>query len=470
MLTRDDFHKYQEMSVQHSLMCPQSMLFIDMGLGKTIVALTVMNILLNRMNVYGVLIIAPLRVCQTVWRQEAKKWEHTKHLRFSMVTGTKDERIRGLMTPADVYIINFDNLRWLQEEVEFRFLRKGKRPPFNMLVADEISKLKNTRTRQGAERGKAMLKLLPYLPYRMGLTGTPASNGMGDLFGQFLVVDGGQRLGTSFSAFQSTYFYLKEYHGTRWYPFPGAQEQIAGHVGDITINLKAEDYLDMPDKIINDIMIDLPAKQRAGYDKIETEMLVELDSGHGVEIFNRASLMNRCLQYANGGMYLMPGAPDWESVHDAKLEALDDIIEESAGQPVLIIYQYQHDAHKILKKYPDAVWLSSKTSEADFLQALDDWNNGLLTKVIGHGQSLGHGIDQLKDAGHIIAWYGVPWSLDVYDQTNARLWRQGQKHPVIIHRLLMRDTADEIVQMRLESKADDETAAREAIEKYRRRR
>ena len=467
LLTTEDFHEYQTRTVNHMLQHPQSMLWLDMGLGKTIVALTAANILLDQMNVYGVLIVAPLRVCQTVWRQEAKKWAHTKHLKFSMITGTKDDRIRGLMTKADVYIINFDNLRWLQEEIEFRFLSKGKRPPFNMLVADEISKLKNTRTRQGAERGKAMLKLLPYLPYRTGLTGTPASNGMLDLFGQYLVIDGGHRLGTSHSAFRSTYFYLKEYHSTQWYPFERAKEQIAEKVGDITINLAAEDYLDMPEKIINDIMLDLPSKNRAAYDKIEHEMLVELDSGVGVEIFNRASLMNRCLQYANGAMYLVPGAPDWETIHDEKLDALDDIIEEAAGQPVLIAYQYQHDAHKILKRHPDAVWLSSKTSEADFIQALEDWDSGKLTKIIGHPASMGHGIDKLQKAGHIIVWYGLNWSLDLYDQTNARLWRQGQDHPVMVHRLITRDTADEIVQLRLESKADDETAAREAIEAYR---
>jgi len=384
MLNKSDLHDYQINTIEHILAHPQSMLWLDMGLGKTISILTAVDILLDQMKVYGVLVVAPLRVCQTVWRQEAKKWEHTKHLTFSSITGTKDERIRGLMTPADIYLINYDNLAWLQEEIEFRFLRKGKRPPFNMLVPDEISKLKNTRTRQGVARGKAMLKLLPYLPYRSGLTGTPASNGMLDLFGQFLVIDGGKRLGTSHSAFRSEYFYLTEYRGTKWFPFERAKEQIANRVGDITINMDVEDYIDMPEKIFNDIYVDLPPKQQVSYDKIEKEMMVELDSGATVDIFNAASKMNRCLQFANGAMYLAPGAPDWENVHDAKLDALEDIVEESAGQPILVAYGFQHDAHKILKKYPDAVWLSSKTSEADFIQALEDWNTGKLTMIIGH--------------------------------------------------------------------------------------
>jgi SNF2 family DNA or RNA helicase len=467
LLTTEDFHPYQIRTIEHMMGNPQSMLFLDPGLGKSIITLTSIAMLLDQMKVYGVIVVAPLRVAQTVWRQEALKWAHTKHLTFSSITGSKDDRIRGLMTPADVYLINFDNLRWLQEEIEFRFLRKGKRPPFNMLVADEISKLKNTRTRQGAERGKAMLKLLPYLPYRTGLTGTPASNGMLDLFGQFLVIDSGQRLGTSFSGFRSTYFYQADYQGYRWLPFEKAKDQIGAKVGDITVNLSAEDYLDLPDKIVNDVYIDLPPKQRAIYDRIEHDMLVELDSGHEVEIFNGASLMNRCLQYANGGMYTMPGAPDWENVHDAKLDALDDIIEESAGKPVLIIYQYQHDAKKILKKYPDAVWLSSKISESDFVQAIEDWNSGKLTKIIGHPASMGFGVDGLQDSCHTMVWYGLPWGLDFYMQTIARLLRQGQEHPVMVHRLMMRDTVEEAVKIALENKFNDEHGAREAIAKYR---
>lgn len=467
MLTKADFHKYQDKSYNHVMANPKSMLFLDMGLGKTVVALSAIAKLLDQYKVYGVIIVAPLRVCQTVWRQEALKWEHTKHLKFSPILGSVDDRVRGLMTPADIYLVNFDNLVWLQQEIEFRFLRKKKRPPFNMLVIDELSKVKNTRVRQGAQRGRALLQLRPYTPYRVGLTGTPASNGMLDLFGQVLCIDDGKRLGTSHDAFKKMYFYPEDYMRRKWRPFERAKEQISEKIGDITLDMKAEDYLDMPDKIFNDIYVDLPPKQRISYDRIEKEMMVELDSGITVEINNEASKINRCLQFANGAIYTAPGSPDWEQIHDAKLEALEDIVEESAGHPILVAYQFQHDAKKIMKKFKGAVWLSSKTKEADFIKALDDWDKGDITMIIGHPASMGHGIDRLQGKGHIVVWYGLNWSLDLYTQTIARLWRQGQKFAVMVHRILTRDTADEIVKISLNVKSSDEISIREAITKYR---
>ena len=438
-----------------------------MGIGKSIITLTSIVTLLDQFRVYGVLIVAPLRVCQSVWRQEAAKWEHTRHLKFSMITGDETDRVRGLMTPADIYLVNYDNLQWLQQQVEFRFLMKGRRPPFNMLVADEVSKLKNTRVRQGTERGKALLKLLPYLPFRTGLTGTPASNGMLDLFGQFLVIDGGKRLGQSHTRFRSTYFYQTDRNGYRWAPFEQSNNQISEQIGDITLNMDAEDYLDMPDKIVNDIKLDLPPAVRAAYEKIETEMMVVLESGEKIDILNEASKVNRTLQYANGAIYLQPGAPEWEGIHTAKLDALDDIVEEAAGQPVLVMFQFRHDAQRIMKQHPDAVWLSSKTPEKAFNQAIEDWNNGKLGMIIAHPASAGHGIDRLQHSGHILVWYGLNWSLDLYDQANARLWRQGQEHPVMIHRLMVKDTTDDAVAYALAHKATDEVSVREAINQYR---
>jgi SNF2 family DNA or RNA helicase len=466
MLSKDNLHPYQIKSVEHVVTNQHSMLFLDMGLGKTVATLTAIVEMFDRLQIYGVLIVGPLRVIQSVWKQEAAKWEHTRHLKFSFITGSPDERTRGLMTKADIYLINYDNLVWLQEQVEFRFERKGRKPPFNMLVADEVSKLKATRTRQGTKRGEAVIKLLKHLPYRVGLTGTPGSNGMQDLFGQFLVIDGGRRLGTSFSRFRSTYFYQTDFHGYKWSPFTEAKRQISDKIGDITLNLSAEDYLQMPDKITNDIWLDMPPKRRKEYDLIEHQMFVELDSGAQVDILNEASKINRCLQFANGAMYSVPGSPDWENLHDAKLDALEDIVEESAGKPVLVAYQFQHDAHKIKRRFPDAVWVSSKTSEKEFNQALDDWNNDKLSMIIGHPASMGHGIDRLQHNGHTLVWYGVCWSLDLYDQTNARLWRQGQNQPVIIHRLLIQDTVDEAVKLAIESKTTDEISMRKAIEDY----
>ena len=468
MLTRNDFYNYQHRCVDHMLEHPKSMLFVDPGLGKSVVGLTVIDILLSRLLVYGVLVTAPKRVCQSVWRQEALKWAHTRHLSFSMIMGTKEERIRALMTPADVYLINYDNLVWLQAEIEFRFLLKGKRPPFNMLVADEVSKLKGTRIQQGAERGRALLKMTPYLPYRTGLTGTPAGNGLQDLFGQYLVIDSGERLGTAFSTFQSTYFYLTSAYSSKWYPFERSKEQISELVHDITINLNAEDYLDILDPIINDVPITMPPKLQARYDSIEHEMMIELDSGIVVDIDNEGSKINRCLQFSNGALYKSPGNPDWETIHDVKLDALDDVIEEIAGKPVLIAYQFKHDAHKIMKRHPDAVWLSSKTSEEDFLQALTDWKEGKLTKIIAHGQSMGHGIDGLQGVDRHLVWYGIPWSKEVYDQTIARLWgARSKQNLVVIHRLIFNNTVDEVVRLSLEYKEGTENDLRTAIDEYR---
>ena len=467
MLSRQQLHPYQEKSVSHVVDNRNSMLFLDMGLGKTVATLTAVIDLFDTLDVHGVLIVGPLRVIQSVWKQEAQKWEHTRHLTFSTITGTPDQRTNALMAKADIYLINYDNLVWLEEQIQHRYLRRNKPLPFNMLVADEVSKFKATRMRQGTKRGNAVLKLLPLLPYRVGLTGTPSSNGLEDLFGQFLVIDGGVRLGTSFGRFRSTYFYQTDWNGYKWKPFEKAQGQISEKIGDITLNLNAEDYLDMPDKITNDIMLSLPPKLQQKYDDIEKDMMVELESGHKVDILNEASKMNRCLQFANGGMYVEPGSPEWESIHDVKLDALDDIIEEASGNPVLVVYQYQHDAKKIKRRYPDAVWIKSTMSEKDFNQALADWDEGNLRMIIGHPASMGHGIDRLQRRGRTLVWYGLTWSLDLYDQTNARLWRQGQKHPVIIHRLLMQATTDEAVKLAIESKATDELTMRQAIEQYR---
>ena len=467
MLTPDQLHPYQARSVDHVMTNKQSLLFLDPGLGKTAITLTaIAQLMHDSFEVHGVLVVAPLRVCQAVWKQEAAKWEQSQHLTFSSITGSKDERIRGLMKRANIYLINYDNLQWLQTEVEYRYLSKGKYPPWNMIVFDEVSKLKNTRTRQGTSRGKAALQLRQYTPYAVGLTGTPASNGLGDLFGQALVIDWGERLGTSYSAFQSTYFYQADYKGYRYVPFEKSGDQIAEKLGDITLNLKAEDYLDMPDLITNDITLHLPTEYRDVYDRIETEMRVELSSGEEVEIFNQASLSNRCLQYAGGGIYKQPGLPDWEHIHDIKLDALEDIVEESAGKPILVLYAFQHEAKRIQKRFKNSLWISSKTSEDDFNQAIMDWNTGRLTMIVGHPASMGHGIDRLQQSCRTIVWFGLPWSLELYDQSIARIHRQGQQHPVINHRLMMHDTVDDAVALALANKATDELNVRNAIEQY----
>ena len=444
------------------------MLHLDPGLGKTVASLSAIEQLLyDYYAVGGVLVMAPLRVIQAVWKQEAAKWSHTRNLTFSYITGDVNSRIRGMCAKADVYLVNYENLTWLQAEVEHRFLSRGKYPPWDMAIFDEVSKMKGTRIRQGVKRGIAALKLMMYCTRRVGLTGSPASNGMLDLFGQYLVVDAGEALGTSFSAYRSTYFYLSEAYSTKWKPFEQSKEQITEKIAPITLAMKARDYLDMPEEIENDIMIEFPPQLRAQYDRIEKEMLIELASGNDVEIFNRASLTNRCLQFCGGGVYLNPGAPDWEEIHKIKLEAFNDLIDELNGQPALIFYQYQHEAKRILKAHPDAKWLSSKTPAGEFNQAIMDWNAGKLQKIVCHPASMGHGVDRLQHGCHNVIWYGIPWSYDYYFQSNSRIARQGQDSPtVMIHRLLIPDTVDEIVRLSLEYKQETEEEVRDLLMAY----
>lgn len=466
MLDRFQLHNYQQYCVQHMVSNDKSMLWLEMGLGKTAITLTAISDLFDTLAIRGVLIVAPLRVCQAVWRQEALKWSHTRWMQFSLIHGSADERMRAVRHRANIYLVNYENLSWLQKYIETAYLSQGRYPPFDMVVYDEISKLKNARTREGAERGRAALKLLPYIRRRVGLTGTPSSNGLLDLFGQYLVVDGGARLGTSFTDFKQSYFIQTDRAGYRFAPGFGAQDAIKSVIGDITISMRSEDYLDMPELIFNDIELHLPPKLQDAYDKLERDMIIELQSGGEVEAFNQASLINRTLQFANGAVYVNPGQPEWESIHDVKLDALEDIVEEAAGQPILVAFEFQHDAHKIKKRFPKAVWFSAKMPEKEALKAIDDFKSGKLQMLIGHPGSMGHGLDGLQGSCFTGVWYGLNWSLDLFDQTVARLWRQGQQHPVIFHRLLMANTTDEVVRAALERKSQDEVTIKKAVMDY----
>ena len=467
-MDRTDLHEYQNRAENHIFEHSGSALHLDPGLGKTIIVLSALeSLFFDSFSIKGVLVIAPLRVVQSVWRQEAAKWSHTKDLTFSYITGDPGSRIRGLCTKAHIYLINYENLPWLQTQVEHRFLTKGLYPPWDMIVFDESSKMKNTRIRQGVKRGTAALKLLQYAPRRVNLTGSPAPNGMLDLFGQYLCLDGGKRLGQSHTAFRATYFYLSEYQGTKWKAFENSKEQITEKLADITLDLVASDYITMPDLIENDIMLTFPPDIQARYDAIEKEMLIQLDSGHDVPIFNRASLVNRCLQFAGGGVYLNPGLPDWEMIHTIKMDALIDLVDELEGQPVLLFYQYQHEAKRIQRQYPDAKWISSKISEGDFNQAIIDWNNGDLQMIIAHPASMGHGVDRLQAACHHLIWFGLNWSWDLYYQSNSRLARQGQTSPTVMaHRILIDNTTDLIVRASIQVKRSTESEVRELIREY----
>lgn len=439
------------------------MLWLDMGLGKTVVTLSAILQRMDQAQVYGTLVIAPLRVCQTVWRQEAKQWSHTQDLSFSLIHGTPAQRARAVCRRANVYLVNYENIRWLINFINDNFLSKGLYPPFNMLVSDEISKFKDHST----QRHAAIRQILPYLPYRMGLTGTPASNGYIDLFGQYMVVDSGARLGTKVTHYRDKFFNNTGYGFNKYELKPGSDAEIQQHIADITMEMSSADKLDLPKCIINDIEITLDKKTQAAYDKLEKEMFLQLEDGEQVEVFNAAALSTKCRQAANGALYLEPGSPKWSLLHDHKMDALDEVIGEAGGQPVLCLTEFKHDAERIMKKYPDAEFIGGTMSTAQVEDLVDRWTRGQIRILVGHPASMGHGLN-LQYGGHIIVWFGINWSLDLYQQANARLDRQGQKNPVIIHRLVCRGTIDEAKRLAIEEKASTQSDLRKSLFNYRR--
>jgi len=418
---------------------------------------------LNTGFLRGVVIVAPIRVIRLVWRQEAARWTHTKHLTFSMLTGTRDQRTRALLRPANVYLINYENLQWLAETLATYYTGKDKPLPFNGVVWDEISKCKNSST----QRVKAVKKILPHFDWTTGLTGTPASNGYKDLHGQYLVVDRGQRLGTSKTAFRGRFY--KKAGPYKEVPYEGAENEIKQLIGDITLEMSAEDYNKLPDLVVNDINIEMPEDLRSVYDRMEREFFIQLDSGKQVEMFNQAALTNKCLQFANGAMYPVAGMPLWEPIHDLKLDALEEIIDEAQGQQVLCAYGYRSDAERIMKRFAELrpINLTECKSEASLKNAMARWASGDCPLMIGHPASMGHGIDGLQKRGHIVVWYGLNWSLDLYDQMNARIRRQGQGAPVICHRIMMLDTLDQAQALALDEKAQTQAGLRNAVKQYR---
>jgi len=453
---------YQRKAINHQCTHPQSMLWLDMGLGKTTITLSSIKYLLGVRYLRAVLIVAPIRVCRLVWRQEAKKWSHLQDLTFSMITGTKDQRARALMQKADIYLVNYENLKWLAEALQTYYISKKLPLPFDGVVYDEVTKTKNSTT----NRVKALEKVIPYFNWTTGLTGTPASNGYKDLHGQYLVVDGGLRLGTSKSAFKSR-FYKK--NGFKEIAYDNAEEQIKTLIGDITMEMSAADYNPLPDLIINDVEVEMDPDVRAQYEKLEKEYFFKLDNGTEVEVFNAASLTNKCLQFSNGAVYPVPGMPLWEPIHDLKLDALEEIIDEAQGQPVLCSYAYRSDAERIMEKFKELrpINLTNCKSEKSLNDAMTRWKSGDCALMIGHPASMGHGIDGLQQNGHILVWYGLNWSLDLVDQFNARIRRQGQGAPVICHRILCKDTLDQAQALALDDKATTQASLRKAIKDYR---
>lgn len=457
-----DLREYQRKAINHQCSHPPSALWLEMGIGKTIVTLTSIDHLIKQGFLRAVIVVAPIRVCSLVWRKEATKWAHTSHLTFSLMVGNRDQRTRGLLKKADIYLMNYEGLKWLGEVLHTYYISKGLPIPFDGIVFDEISMMKNSTTL----RVKSIMRVLHHFKWTTGLTGTPASNGVTDLHGQYLVLDGGRRLGKSKTQF-NTEFCRKE--GFRQVLCHDGEARIKNAIGDITLEMSAADYNPLPDLIVNDVMVELPPRCRELYDQMEKDLFIQLDSGTEIELFNQASLTNKCLQFSNGALYPTPGLPLWEVIHDEKLDALEEIIGEAGGKPVLCSYAYRSDAARIMERFKDLdpINLTGCRSEKSLQAAMHRWTTGDCRLMIGHPASMGHGIDGLQTGGNILVWFGLTWSLGQYDQFNARIRRQGQGMPVICHRIMTINTLDQAQELSLVGKGDVQVSLKKAIKQYR---
>lgn len=442
----------------------ESMVWAGMGLGKTITTLSTIDWRMRSNQVEKTLIFGPLRVIHTVWEKEARKWEHTKHFRFQIIHGTVKQREQKLFNPhADIYLINYENMAWLAEILDFYFLSKHKNLPFQMVAYDEITNLKKSTS----VRMKKWEHLLDNFKYRSGLTGTPAENGYIDLHGQYLAIDNGKRLGKFVTHFRENYF-ARNWNGRGYKPTPLGVKQIEHQIKDITINIESKNNIKLPEHIVNDIMIDLPSTAREQYEKLERKFFVELDNDNVIEVFNKASLSNKCLQFCNGSPYLNPKRLEWYPLHDAKLQALESILEEAGGNPVIVAYSFRADAERIEKKFKKYKPVNlTKTPAKKLNEAIKRINNGEHQIVIGHPKSMGYGIDELQQTCHIGVWFGLSWHYGWYLQFIGRYCRQGQTKTTITNRLLCNNTMDEIVRDSLRDKNTTQDNLKKSIQRYR---
>lgn len=482
ILKPSDIHMYQRQAILHQLYNKFSMLWLQPGLGKTIITLTSFVDLKRAGRVNKALIFGPLRVVQSVWETEARKWEHTRHLTFNKLIGPKDKRRRMLFDDADIYLCNYENMNWLAQELGRYYLKAEQPLPFQFVVYDEISKLKNSTTLRMAgghrdrkdkhgETHKIKVSgwrgLLDKFEYRTGLTGTPATNGYIDLFGQYLAIDGGERLGEYVTHFKDSYF-MSDYKGWSYVPTELGKVYIEKKISDITLKMDAADHLDMPKVTYINTWVDIPDAARKIYKEMERNMFARLDNGTELEVFSKSAISNKCLQIAGGAAYLEVGAPQYEVIHDAKLDALEDVIEEAAGAMVICAYNFRADAERIMKRFKKLkpVNLTDEKS-ADTSKILQRCKDGHVKLLIGHPASVGHGLDGLQEVCSIVVWFGLNWSLELVTQLNCRVDRQGQRQPVSIIRLLSRDTVDLAVLDAIERKVDTQQGLKAALDRYR---
>lgn len=436
-------HNYQQFATDFILNQSICCLMLDMGLGKTVITLTALwQLALDSFDVSRVLVIAPKRVAEDTWPKELAKWEHLTGLTSSLVLGSAAERKAALQKKAFLYIINRENVAWLV---------KNHYRDFDMVVIDELSSFKSNK----AERFKAMKKVRPMVTRIVGLTGTPAPNTLLDLWPQMYLMDMGQRLGRFIGGFRDRFFLPDRRNREIIYsykPREGAEDAIYALISDICISMKAADYLDMPERIDNRIEVSMSPKERKLYDDFQKDMVLSIDDEE-LDAANAASLSNKLLQMANGAVYgedkkVIP-------IHDRKLDAMEDLVEAANGKPLLVAYWYKHDLQRIKARFKNARCI-------DTAKDIDDWNAGKIPLALIHPASAGHGLN-LQDGGCTIVWFGLTWSLELYQQLNARLWRQGQKHTVVIHHIVTKGTHDEDVMRALENKDTRQSALIEAV-------
>lgn len=436
-------HNYQQFATDFILNQSICCLMLDMGLGKTVITLTALwQLALDSFDVSKVLVIAPKRVAEDTWPKELAKWEHLTGLTSSLVLGSAAEREAALQRKAFLYIINRENVAWLVKNHYW---------DFDMVVIDELSSFKSNK----AERFKAMKKVRPMVTRIVGLTGTPAPNTLLDLWPQMYLMDMGQRLGRFIGGFRDRFFLPDKRNREIIYsykPREGAEDAIYALISDICISMKAADYLDMPERIDNRIEVSMSPKERKLYDDFQKDMVLSIGDEE-LDATNAAALSNKLLQMANGAVYgedkkVIP-------IHDRKLDALEDLVEAANGKPLLVAYWYKHDLQRIKARFKNARCI-------DTAKDIDDWNAGKIPLALIHPASAGHGLN-LQDGGCTIVWFGLTWSLELYQQLNARLWRQGQKHTVVIHHIVTKGTHDEDVMRALENKDTRQSALIEAV-------
>lgn len=437
-------HNYQNYAKDFILAHKVSALFLDCGLGKTITTLTAINELMyDSFEISKVLIIAPLRVAQSTWKEEIEKWDHLNLLRYSIAVGDEKERLKALKQKSDIYIINRENVDWL-------VTKSGIDINFDMLIIDELSSFKS----HTSKRFKSLLKIRPYFERVVGLTGTPSSNGLMDLWAEFRVLDLGERLGRYITHYRNEYFLPDKRNGAvifSYKPQPNAEERIYRRLADITISMKSTEYLKMPELILNELEINLDEEDQMKYKKFKKEMVMTIQEKE-IDAINAASLSNKLIQLANGSIY--DEDKKFYEVHNKKLDKLEEIIESANGKPVLVAYWFKADKERIEKRF--------KVREIKTADDIKQWNKGMIDLALIHPASAGHGLN-LQSGGSTLVWFSLTWSLELYQQTNARLYRQGQKDTVVIHHLIIKNTIDEDIMKSLKRKDKTQESLMKAV-------